>query len=30
LRLRLPGVINDLPIPPYLVSEWRSLAQEND
>ena len=26
LRLRLPGLINDLPIPPYLVSEWRSLA----
>ncbi|WP_269606572.1 DUF3122 domain-containing protein [Prochlorococcus marinus] len=27
LRLSLPGVINDLPIPPYLVSEWRSLAE---
>jgi len=27
LRLSLPGLINDLPIPPYLVSEWRSLAQ---
>ena len=27
LRLGLPGVINDLPIPPYLVSEWRSLAK---
>ena len=27
LRLRLPGLINDLPIPPYLVSEWRSLAK---
>ena len=27
LRLRLPGLINDLPIPPYLVSEWRSLTQ---
>ena len=27
LRLRLPGLINDLPIPPYLVSEWRSLAR---
>tara|TARA_Y100001968_G_scaffold14997_1_gene12120 strand:+ start:207 stop:701 length:495 start_codon:yes stop_codon:yes gene_type:complete len=26
LRLRLPGLITDLPIPPYLVSEWRSLA----
>ena len=30
LRLRLPGLINDLPIPPYLVSEWRSLAKKND
>ena len=27
LRLRLPGLINDLPIPPYLVSEWRSLVE---
>ncbi len=27
LRLILPGLINDLPIPPYLVSEWRSLAE---
>jgi len=27
LRLSLPGLINDLPIPPYLVSEWRSLAK---
>ena len=27
LRLKLPGLINDLPIPPYLVSEWRSLAK---
>ncbi len=26
LRLSLPGLINDLPIPPYLVGEWRSLA----
>ena len=26
LRLSLPGLINDLPIPPYLVSEWRTLA----
>jgi len=25
LRLFLPGVINELPIPPYVVSEWRSL-----
>ena len=27
LRMELPGLINDLPIPPYLVSEWRSLAE---
>ncbi len=27
LRFSLPGLINDLPIPPYLVSEWRSLAE---
>ena len=27
LRFSLPGFINDLPIPPYLVSEWRSLAE---
>ena len=27
LRFILPGFINDLPIPPYLVSEWRSLAE---
>ena len=27
LRLSLPGLINDLLIPPYLVSEWRSLAE---
>ena len=26
LKLRLPGLINELPIPPYLVSEWRSLT----
>ena len=30
LRLSLPGLINDLAIPPYLVGEWRTLAQEND
>ena len=30
LRLSLPGLINDLPIPPYLVSEWRTLANKND
>ena len=28
LRLRLSDLINDLPIPPYLVSEWRSLAEK--
>ncbi len=27
LRLSLPGLINDLPIPPYLVSEWRTLVE---
>ena len=27
LRLNLPGIINDLPIPPYLVSEWRIVAE---
>ena len=27
LRLSLTGLINDLPIPPYLVSEWRTLAE---
>ncbi len=27
LRLSLPGFINDLTIPPYLVSEWRTLAE---
>ena len=27
LRLRLPGLKNDLPTPPYLVGEWRSLAE---
>ncbi len=26
LRISLPGLIKDLPIPPYLVAEWRSLA----
>ena len=30
LRLTLPGLINDLPIPPYLVREWRTLAKQND
>tara|TARA_B100001250_G_scaffold111584_1_gene94284 strand:- start:28 stop:534 length:507 start_codon:yes stop_codon:yes gene_type:complete len=27
LRLVLPGLINDLQVPPYLVSEWRLLAE---
>ncbi len=27
LRLSLSGLIKDLPIPPYLVAEWRSLAE---
>jgi hypothetical protein len=27
LKISLPGLINDLQIPPYLVSEWRSLAE---
>ncbi len=27
LRLMLPNVFSDLPIPPYLVKEWRSLIQ---
>ena len=26
LRMRLPGLINELQIPPYLVAEWRSLT----
>ena len=30
LRISLPGLIDDLRIPPYLVSEWRTLAKEND
>ncbi len=28
LRLSLPGLINDLPVPPYLVGEWRTLAEK--
>ena len=27
LRLSLQGIFNDLPIPPYLVGEWRSLLK---
>ena len=26
LRLALPGVITELPVPPFVVAEWRSLA----
>ena len=26
LRLKLPGVITELPVPPYVVSEWRSFS----
>ena len=29
LRFNLPNVFNDLPIPPYVVNEWRSLSKEN-
>jgi hypothetical protein len=25
LRLELPGVFTELPVPPYVVEEWRSL-----
>jgi hypothetical protein len=25
LRLRLPGVFEELPVPPYVVAEWRAL-----
>ena len=28
LRFMLPGVFSDLPIPPYVVNEWRSLLKE--
>ena len=27
LRLVLPGVFNELPVPPYVVGEWRSLQE---
>ncbi|CAK6701875.1 DUF3122 domain-containing protein [Synechococcus sp. CBW1107] len=26
LRLRLPGVFTELPVPPFVVAEWRSLG----
>ena len=29
LRFTLQDVFNDLPIPPYVVNEWRSLPKEN-
>jgi hypothetical protein len=28
LRLQLPGVFVELPVPPYVVGEWRSLPNE--
>lgn len=28
LRLELPGVFVELPVPPYVVAEWRSLPLE--
>jgi hypothetical protein len=27
LRLELPGVFTELPVPPYVVAEWRSLSE---
>jgi hypothetical protein len=27
LRLQLPGVFVELPVPPYVVAEWRELAE---
>ena len=29
LRLFLPGAFNELPVPPYVVKEWRSLIKSN-
>ncbi len=29
LRLMLPEVFTDLPVPPYVVGEWRSLKKQN-
>tara|TARA_Y100000589_G_scaffold330013_1_gene378371 strand:- start:1247 stop:1753 length:507 start_codon:yes stop_codon:yes gene_type:complete len=29
LRLSLPGVFTELPVPPFLVKEWRSLNMQN-
>jgi hypothetical protein len=28
LRLALPGVFVELPVPPYVVAEWRSLPDQ--
>jgi hypothetical protein len=30
LRLELPGVFGELPVPPYVVSEWRKLPDWQD
>ena len=30
LRLQLPGVFTELPVPPYLVGEWRKLPGWED
>ncbi|MFO7628027.1 MAG: DUF3122 domain-containing protein [Prochlorococcaceae cyanobacterium] len=30
LRLALPGVFTELPVPPYVVEEWRSLRSTPD
>ena len=28
LRLFLPGVLNELPVPPFVVGEWRQVQSE--
>jgi hypothetical protein len=30
LRLQLPGVFVELPVPPYVVAEWRSIQNASD
>jgi hypothetical protein len=30
LRLELPGVFTELPVPPYVVAEWRALPEWRD
>jgi hypothetical protein len=30
LRLELPGVFTELPVPPYVVGEWRQLPGWED